>query len=97
MLQLKSTGTGMRVGLGTDVGVGVGVIVGANVGVNVGVSVGIVASCISFVDSAGLAIELLKKATISDTVIIKVKTVTKTSFEFRDTVYTTNAILEFFL
>jgi prefoldin subunit 5 len=77
----------MSVGLGRGVcvGVGAGVNVGANVGVTVGASVGVGVGYVSVEDSAGLAIELLKKATMINDAIVKLKTVTKISFEFRDT------------
>jgi hypothetical protein len=77
----------MSVGLGKGVCVGVraGVNVGTNVEVTVGASVDVGVGTINAEDSAGLAIELLKKATMSNDAIVRLKTVPKISFEFRDT------------
>jgi hypothetical protein len=74
----------MSVGLGRGVcvGVGAGVNVGTNVGVAVGASVDVGVGCFNVEGSVGLAIELLKKATMSNDTIVKLKTVTKISFEF---------------
>jgi hypothetical protein len=75
----------VELGRGVCVEVGAGVNVENNAGVAVGASVGVVVGCSNAEDFVEPAIEPLKKATISNDTIVKLKPATKISFEFRDT------------